>query len=105
MSYTEHPVRRKYIMKNNVPTSRVFDVGRNPTKWKEESLMANEQLIGTNVMCSIEGNKMIITVDLTEDHGMSSSGKTKVIATTAGSRSVPTPVGNVLVGININMKK
>lgn len=65
--------------------------------------MAN-QLIGTNVQYRIEENKMIIEVDLTEDHGLSTSGKTHVIATTSGSRAVPTEFGTVLVGININKK-
>lgn len=65
--------------------------------------MAN-QLIGTNVEMRIEGDKMIIEVDLTQDHGLSTSGKTHVIATTSGSRAIPTESGTVLVGVNVNKK-
>ena len=67
--------------------------------------MANEvQVIGTNVKMEIKGNIMTISIDLSEEHGMSSSGKTKVVATTSGSRAISTPAGNMLVGININKK-
>ncbi len=65
--------------------------------------MAN-QLIGTNVEARIENNKLIIEVDLTQDHGPSTTGKTNVIATTAGSRAIPTEFGTVLVGVNVNKK-
>ena len=65
--------------------------------------MAKEK-IGTNVEMEVVGNKMVITIDLTEEHGPSTSGKTVVVATTSGSRAVETPHGKVLVGINVNKK-
>lgn len=65
----------------------------------------SKQIIGTNVEMEVEGNKLILTIDLTEDYGPSTSGKTNVIATTSGSKNVPTPLGNILVGVNINKKK
>jgi len=67
--------------------------------------MVNEvQVIGTNVSMEVKGNIMTLTIDLSEEHGMSSSGKTKVVATTSGSKNIATPVGNVLIGVNINRK-
>jgi len=63
------------------------------------------QELGTNVRVEVTGNKMVITVDLSQEHGLSTSGKTTVIATTSGSKPVMTDVGQVLVGVNINKKK
>lgn len=63
-----------------------------------------KEIIGTNVEMEISDNKMIITIDLSQEHGLSTSGKTKVVATTSGSRNIETPQGNVLVGVNVNKK-
>ena len=63
-----------------------------------------KETIGTNVTMEIAGDKMVITIDLTQEHGLSTSGKTKVVATTSGSRNIETPHGNVLVGVNVNKK-
>lgn len=42
-----------------------------------------------NVETKVEKNKLIITVDLTKDFGLSKSQKNQVIATTEGNTSVP----------------
>jgi hypothetical protein len=53
---------------------------------------------------SIEGNVLIIKVDLTKDFGPSSSGKTIIIASSEGNQSV---LGKeaVKVGLNVYKKK
>jgi len=56
----------------------------------------------TNVDMKVEGNKLIITVDLSKDFGPSKSGKTTIIATTGGNISVP---GNEAVRVGLNIYK
>ncbi len=53
-----------------------------------------------NVDIKIEGNKAIITVDLSEDHGPSKSGKTRIIASTEGNVSLPGRP-EIKMGLNI----
>ncbi len=55
-----------------------------------------------NVEMRVEGQRLIITVDLTADHGPSSSGKTTIIATTGGNVAVP---GREEVKIGLNIYK
>jgi hypothetical protein len=50
-----------------------------------------------NVVIRKEGDKMIIEVDLTKEHGLSSSGKNTVVATTQGNVAFE----NVKVGLNV----
>lgn len=59
----------------------------------------------TNVNVKCEGTKMTIEVDLAQDHGLSASGKTKIIASSHGFQKLSTPVGEVSVGINVVKKK
>ena len=42
-----------------------------------------------NIEMTVEGNILIIKVDLTKDYGPSKSGKTIIIASTEGNVSVP----------------
>ena len=42
-----------------------------------------------NVKYVIDGDKLTIEVDLTEEHGLSSSGKSIIVATTEGPFRVP----------------
>ena len=53
-----------------------------------------------NVDLKLEGNKLIITVDLSKSFGQSSSGKSVIIASTAGNIAVPDCEG-VKVGLNV----
>ena len=56
-----------------------------------------------NVLMSVEGNILTITVDLSKDFGPSSSGKTIIIASTEGNVSVPDR--DEKVGLNVYRKK
>ena len=58
-----------------------------------------------NVKTRIEGSKLIIEVDLAERHGPSSSGKTVIVATSAGNQPLPSPHGAISFGLNVYTKK
>lgn len=55
-----------------------------------------------NVEINVEGNMMIIKVDLTKDYGPSSSGKSVIIASTEGNYSLPGREEKV--GLNVYRK-
>ena len=46
-------------------------------------------LAGTNVTLRRDGDLLIVTIDTTQDHGPSASGKTHICATTRGFVPVP----------------
>ncbi|MBI5528336.1 MAG: hypothetical protein HY897_18555 [Deltaproteobacteria bacterium] len=56
-----------------------------------------------NVEMKLEGNTLIIKVDLTKEFGPSSSGKTIIIASTEGN--VPILDRDEKVGLNVYRKK
>lgn len=56
-----------------------------------------------NVEMQVEGHILTIKVDLSEDHGPSSSGKSIIIATTEGNVSVPEH-DEIKVGLNVYKK-
>lgn len=52
-----------------------------------------------NVKMKVEGNILKIEVDLSKRHGASSSGKSKIVATTAGN--VETGKKGIKMGLNV----
>ena len=56
-----------------------------------------------NVKLTVSGNTLTITVDLTQEFGPSSSGKTIIIASTEGN--FPLPGRTEVVGLNVYRKK
>jgi len=56
-----------------------------------------------NVAMTVNGNVLTIMVDLTKDHGVSKSGKTRIIASTDGNQTVEGGAGAV-IGLNIYRK-
>ena len=54
-----------------------------------------------NVRLEVKGNVLTITVDLGADNGLSSSGKSVLIASTEGNVDVPDTVGGVKLGLNV----
>ena len=56
-----------------------------------------------NVKLSVSGNTLTLTVDLTQEFGPSSSGKTIIIASTEGN--FPLPGRTEVVGLNVYRKK
>lgn len=53
--------------------------------------------IGKNIKWTIVGDKLALEIDLTEEAEPSNSGKTLIIASTQGNKSV----GDVHVGLNV----
>ena len=56
-----------------------------------------------NVKLTVSGNTLTITVDLTQEFGPSSSGKTIIIASTEGN--FPLPRRTEVVRLNVYRKK
>jgi len=56
-----------------------------------------------NVDMSVEGDILIIKVDLTKEFGPSSSGKTIIVGSTEGN--APVPGSDIKVGLNVFKKK
>mgnify|MGYP003427183061 CR=1 FL=1 len=53
---------------------------------------------GKGINYVVEGNILTLRIDLSQDFGPSASGKTRIIATTAGSLALP---GGAKVGVNV----
>ena len=56
-----------------------------------------------NVEMSVDGNTLVIKVDLSKEFGPSSSGKTIIIASTEGNVAVPDR--DEKIGLNVYRKK
>ncbi len=59
--------------------------------------------IGKNIKTTVEGNKLVIEVDLSKDFGPSASGKTIIVATSSGNTAVEGG-GGVVLGLNLYRK-
>ncbi len=57
-----------------------------------------------NVDMKLDGNILTIKVDITKEFGPSTSGKTIIIASTEGNKSVPGREG-VKIGLNVYKAK
>ncbi len=57
-----------------------------------------------NLEMKVDGNKLVITADLSKSAGPSKTGKTTIIATTSGNVSVAGHEG-IKVGVNIYKSK
>ncbi len=53
-----------------------------------------------NVQMQVQGNLLVITVDLSNTLGVSQSGKSEIIATTSGNVSLP-GIEDIKVGVNV----
>jgi hypothetical protein len=57
----------------------------------------------TNVETTVKDGKLIITVDLKQDHGPSSTGKTNTVGTTHGFKKLEGYEG-ISFSVNVNRK-
>jgi hypothetical protein len=57
-----------------------------------------------NVDMSLEGTILTIKVDISKEFGLSSSGKTIIIASSEGNQSIPEK-SDIKIGINVYRKK
>jgi len=60
------------------------------------------ETIGTNINIEVKDNKAVITIDLAHRGGLSSSGKSVIVASTGGN--VPIPGTSVILGLNAYIK-
>lgn len=58
--------------------------------------------LGKNLQYNIEGDQLVIRINLNERHGASASGKTTIVATSSGNQKVPGT--EVIIGINAYVK-
>ncbi len=55
--------------------------------------------IGKNIVATLTGNKLTLEIDLSKEFGPSKSGKTTVIASTNGNKSI---IGSdAVIGLNV----
>ena len=59
-----------------------------------------KQIVGQNIEMSVEGNKLTLTIDLSQQFGTSGSGKSTIIASTNGNVSVPSDE-SIKIGVNV----
>ena len=57
-----------------------------------------------NANMTVKDKVLTITIDLSQDHGPSKSGKSIVIATTGGNISVPDYTPDTKIGLNVYRK-
>jgi hypothetical protein len=55
-----------------------------------------------NVQTQIKGNKLIITVDITKDLGLSKTGKTIKVASTGGFQTITENGKSAMINLNVN---
>jgi hypothetical protein len=58
------------------------------------------ELMAKNIETRVQGEKLVITIDLTKNFGLSGSGKSLIIASTEGNISVPGRE-DVKMGLNV----
>ena len=58
------------------------------------------ELMAKNIETRVQGDKLVITIDLTKNYGLSSSGKSLIIATSEGNVPVPGRE-DVKIGVNV----
>ncbi len=56
--------------------------------------------IGKNITATVEGSTLTLVIDLSQEYGLSSSGKSRIIASSEGNQSAPGD-GDVKIGLNI----
>ncbi len=56
-----------------------------------------------NVVATVKGNMLTLTIDLTKNFGPSKSGKTVTVATSNGFQKVPT-TDDISFSLNVNKK-
>jgi len=54
-----------------------------------------------NVDFTVKDNRLTIEVDLEQDFGESTSGKTLIVASSEGNRRIEAPCGGVYFGLNV----
>ena len=56
--------------------------------------------IGKNIAATLEGTTLTLVIDISKDYGLSSSGKSRIIASSEGNQAAPGD-GEIKIGLNI----
>ncbi len=54
-----------------------------------------------NVKMQVQGNKLILEIDLKQEFGKSSSQKSVIVASSEGNVVVPCEIGGLKLGVNV----
>jgi hypothetical protein len=76
--------------------------GKSPGKEHTMSEKNDKSVVGKGVQIEVEGSLLTIKVDLSKKHGLSSSGKSEIIASSMGNVEI---APGVKMGLNIYTKK
>lgn len=60
--------------------------------------------LGKGIKATVDGDKLTLEIDLSQDFGKSTSGKTTIIATTAGNVAIPGATNGATLGLNLYRK-
>ena len=56
-----------------------------------------------NITMNVVGTKLVLEIDLSADYGLSTSGKTTIVASSQGNTAIP-GVPGVMLGLNVFKK-
>ena len=56
-----------------------------------------------NIEMQVNGDVLIVTIDLSQRHGKSGSGKNEIVASTEGNQSIPGR-DEIKIGVNVYTK-
>jgi hypothetical protein len=56
--------------------------------------------IGKNISATLEGTTLTLVIDIGKDYGLSSSGKSRIIASSEGNQAAPGDA-EIKIGLNI----
>lgn len=60
-------------------------------------------VIGTNIQSAVDGDWLVLRINLKERHGQSKTGKTTIVATSSGNKLIE-GTGGVTIGLNAYVK-
>ena len=58
-------------------------------------------LAGRNILATLDGPILMLKIDLSRRMGQSKSGRSELVATTAGNKRIDTDKGPVFLGLNV----
>jgi hypothetical protein len=85
-----------FLQRSVLSTGRSFFVRVQSMADRQKEL----ELMAKNIETKVQGEKLVITIDLTKNFGLSGSGKSLIIASTEGNISVPGRE-EVKIGLNV----
>jgi hypothetical protein len=85
-----------FLLRYVLSTGRSFLVRVQSMEDRQKEL----ELMAKNIETKVQGDKLVITIDLTKNFGLSSSGKSLIIASSEGNVPVPGRE-DIKIGVNV----